>query len=323
MFSPTAERAAPVTGRADATDRPARRRSSSEGPADRAYRRFMFPAALVYTAGFVLPSVYGVVLSFMKWAGPGTEQKWVGWRNYVRIFRDDTARQAFGNTLIIVVIGGAGVFALAFCAMAVLREMRGRAFVRAAVYLPSIISMIAIGTSLGFLLNPDGVVNRVLRFVGLHTLERSWLEPQHIFGCIVLGVIWMTSGTYIVLLMTSVDGIPQHLYEEAKLTGLTRMQQFRHITFPLSRDMISIAAVLWTVNSLRTFDIVIGFTGTAGTPTPEARTYAVQQWMTTNAQVGIPELGYGSAMATLLTVLTIVLLVLVRRMSRSERLEIS
>ncbi|MFJ1792264.1 carbohydrate ABC transporter permease [Kitasatospora griseola] len=289
------------------------------------FRLFTWPALLMYTLGFLGPSMYGVVISFAKWSGPGSPVTWVGWRNYVRVFRDDTVRQAFWNTAVIVLVGGAAVFALAFLAMAVLRDMRGRAFVRAALYLPSIISMIAVGTSLGFLLNPDGVVNRLLGLLGLEALQQTWLDPQHIFGCIVVGVVWMGSGFYIVLLMTAVDAIPKHLYEEAQLTGLTRMQQFRWITLPLSRDMIAIAAVLWTANSLRTFDIVIGFVGTAGTPSVNSRTYAVQQWLSAGHTTGggAPELGYASAMATLLTVLTVALVVLVRRLGRSERLEIS
>ncbi|MBS2538580.1 sugar ABC transporter permease, partial [Catenulispora sp. NF23] len=292
--------------------------------ADRVFRSFSTPAILVYTLGFLAPSVYGVVISFSKWSGPGSDRSWVGLRNYTRIFQDDAVRQSFINTLLIVAIGGVLVFALAFCAMAVLRDMRGRAFVRAAVYLPAIISMIAIGTSIGFMLNPDGLVNRLLRAFGLSSLQQPWLDPDHIFKCVLVGVVWMTSGFYIVLLMSAVDGIPKHLYEEAQLAGLTRMQQFRHITLPLSRDMVAIAAVMWTANSLRTFDIVIGFVGSAGTPPQQARTYAVEQWLSTgNGTTGAPQLGYGSAMATLLTLLTIVLVVLVRRLGRGDRVEVS
>ncbi|WP_051653694.1 carbohydrate ABC transporter permease [Kitasatospora cheerisanensis] len=305
--------------------RPGAAQGVSQRDAKGWFRLFTWPAVLLYPVGFLGPSLYGVVISFAKWSGPGAPLTWVGWRNYVRVFRDDTVRQAFVNTALVVLVGGAAVFALAFLAMAVLRDMRGRAFVRAAVYLPSIISMIAVGTSLGFLLNPDGVVNRLLGLLGLEALQQTWLDPQHIFGCIVVGVVWMGSGFYIVLLMTAVDAIPKHLYEEAQLTGLTRMQQFRWITLPLSRDMIAIAAVLWTANSLRTFDIVIGFVGTAGTPSVNARTYAVQQWLSAGHTTGggAPELGYASAMATLLTVLTVALVVLVRRLGRSDRLEIS
>ncbi|TDU03468.1 carbohydrate ABC transporter membrane protein 1 (CUT1 family) [Streptomyces sp. 846.5] len=330
MSSPTAEAVASSRPGAAAPgphgDGPAHpvRAGAKRAPRDRIYRAFSTPAILVYTFGFLAPSVYGVVISFSKWAGPGSDRSWIGFHNYVRILHDDAVRQAFINTLLIVLVGGAGVFGLAFLAMAVLRDMRGRAFVRAALYLPSIISMIAVGTSIGFLLNPDGVVNKLLRVLGLHALQQPWLDPDHIFACILVGVVWMTSGFYIVLLMTAVDAIPKHLYEEAQLAGLTRLQQFRYITFPLSRDMIAIAAVLWTSNSLRTFDIVIGFVGSAGTPPLQSRTYAVQQWISAgNGTGGIPELGYGSAMATLLTLLTIVLVVLVRRLGRGDRLEIS
>ena len=343
MPSPTAE-AAPGSGADGSTPsapgpaRPARKfrtagkaKQSGTGltsarviGADRVFRLFSTPALLVYTLGFLAPSIYGVVISFSKWSGPGGDRTWIGFRNYTRIFQDDAVRKSFINTLLIVSVGGVLVFALAFCAMAVLRDMRGRSFVRAAVYLPSIISMIAIGTSIGFMLNPDGLVNRLLRLLGLNSAQQPWLDPDHIFKCILVGVVWMTSGFYIVLLMTAVDGIPKHLYEEAQLAGLTRIQQFRYITLPLSRDMVAIAAVMWTANSLRTFDIVIGFVGSAGTPPVQARTYAVEQWLSSgNGTFAKPELGYGSAMATLLTLLTIVLVVLVRRLGRGDRLEVS
>lgn len=300
------------------------RSAFATGPADRIFKRLLMPALIVYVVTFLGPAVYGLSISFDKWAGPGSAKTSVGFRNYLRIFRDAGARQAFTNTVLLVVFGGVGVFALAFCAMAVLRDMRGRALVRAVLYVPAIISMIAIGTSLGFLLNPDGLVNRLLGALGLHALQRPWLDPGHVFGCIIVGMVWLSCGFYILLLMTAVDSIPKHLYEEAKLAGLTRVQEFRHITFPLTRDMVTIAAVLWTTAALRTFDIVIGFVGgAAGDPPQAARTYAVEQYYTMAPSAGAPEMGYGSAMAVLLTLLTIVLVTGVRRLGRSERLELS
>ncbi|GAA2819438.1 carbohydrate ABC transporter permease [Streptomyces showdoensis] len=296
------------------TPRPAR---------ERAFWPFLLPALVLYSALFVVPALYGAWVSLHRWAGPGAEMSWRGLGNYTSLLQNEAFRSSFLNTLVLSVGGGAAVFAVTFLAMTVLRQARGRAFIRSVVFLPMIISAIAVGAAIGFLLNPDGAVNDLLGAVGIEALP--WLGPELVFRCVIAGLVWSSTGFYIALMMSAVDAIPPHLYEDAHLSGATKWEQFRHITLPLTWDVFSVAAVLWVVNSLKVFEIVLAFTtgGTPGNPPLEARTVAVQQYITVSGGNTVPELGQGAAMGVFVVLVTVVLIVLIRRVTRRDRVELS
>ena len=283
------------------------------------YLPFLLPALVLYLLFFIVPSLASIVFSLTKWSGLGSDMSWTGIQNYVRLFASEAFRTALLNTLTLVVVGGLGVFALSFASMIVLRKMRGGGLIRSVIFVPYILSPIAIGVAVGFLLNPDGAVNSVLRGAGLGEFAQAWLSPEWIFRIIILGVVWSVSGFYVALMMTGVDSIPDELYESASLAGATRWQQFTHVTFPLTRDVLATAAVLWVINGLKVFEMVIAFTGTAGNPPIESRTVAVQQYLTfTGGRSGTAELGYASAIGVVIFVLSSLLVILVRRLLRSE-----
>lgn len=290
---------------------------------DRIYIPYLLPALLIYTVLFIAPAAVTIWYSFTRWEGLGTPAHYSGLANYRAMLSNPVFLTSFRNTLILVVIGGAFVFALTFLTMVVVREMRGRAFVRSMLFVPSILSPIAIGTAVGFLLNPDGAVNRLLADVGLHSLTRGWLGPDLIFKCIVAAVVWIATGFYVAIMMSRVDAIPEELYETARLAGANRLEQFRYVTFPLSRDALSTGAVLWVIGAVKTFEIVIAFTGTAGTPPVQARSAAVQQYLSVTGGIsGTPQLGSAAAIGVVMFLLTAVLVVALRRLLRTEAVEL-
>ncbi|MDR2322065.1 carbohydrate ABC transporter permease [Microbacterium sp. NPDC089698] len=303
----------PATGRPRTGLRPSR---------ERVFWAFLTPALALYALLFVLPSLFGLWVSFTRWAGPGSDMSWRGVANYVSLFHNEAFLRSFGNTFVLASVSGLLVFGVTFLSMMALRGLKGRAFIQSVVFLPVIVSPIAVGAAVGFLLNPDGVVNKILGVFGIAPI--GFLGPDLVFGCIIGGVVWSSTGLYIALMLSAMDAIPDTLYEAADLAGANRWQKFRHITLPLSWDVFAVAAVLWVVNSLKVFEIVIAFTtgGAAGVPPIQARTVAVQQY---NAVVtgGVPDLGSGAAMGIIVTVLTVILIVLVRRITRRDRVELS
>ena len=284
-------------------------------------RAFIWPAVLVYTLLFVVPAIYGAAISLFDWSGIGTKATFRGFGNYLFILTDDAFRQSFINTLVLAVSGGILIFLVAFCCMAVLRQMKGRGFIRSVVYLPNIISPIAIGAALSFALDSRGALNQVLSWIGLP--PQSWLGPDLVFRCIIAGLAWSAAGCYVILLMSAVDGIPEDLYEAASLEGVTKVQAFRMITLPLSWDVFATCAVLWVIGSLKVFEIVLAFTGSANSGVPlSARTVAIQQYMAFNDPSGLPHLGVVSAIGVLMFLLSLVLVGLTRRLTRREALEL-
>ncbi|WP_327090188.1 sugar ABC transporter permease [Nonomuraea sp. NBC_01738] len=287
------------------------------------YLPMLLPALIAYLVFFVAPSLFGVVLSFGEWSGLGTEFSWIGVANYAGLLSSPMFLTSFLNTVMLTLIVGVTLFLIAGAAMIVLRTARAGAFIRSAVFLPFMISPIAVGLAVSFLFNPKGLVNSLLSLVGLSGLRQPWLGPDLIFQVIMVGVVWSAAGFYVVLVMSAVDGIPPSLYEVARIEGASLVQQFRHITLPLTRDMIAIAAALWAIAGIKTFEIIIAFVGTAGTPPVEARTLAVEQYLraTGGRAGGLAQLGEASAIGVIMTASTIVLIMLSRRIQRTERLE--
>lgn len=301
-----------------------RRTVSDHNDVGRLALPFLAPAVIFMTVTLAIPSVFTLVVSFTSWSGPGDELSWVGLRNYVGLWSSNAFRTSFLNTFVMLVVGGLGVFLVVFASLIGLRAMRGAAFVRSAVFVPVIISPIAIGVAFGFLLNPNGGVNQLLHALSLDGLRRAWLSPDVVFQVIIVGLIWSVSGYYLAIVATGVDQIPPYLYEEAELAGASKVQQFWMITLPLSWESLSVAIVLWIISSMKTFEIVIAFVGSQSVPPVQARTAAVQQYLaTTGGTDGNPQLAYASAIGIVLFLLTSVLVILVRRILRRDKVELS
>lgn len=282
----------------------------------RLYGPFVAPATFVYVAFFVGPAIASIWISLHKWRGAGDEMTFNGISNYTRLLHDDAFKSSFANSLKILAICGVFIFVLAFAMTIVLREMRHRRTARALLFFPYIVSPIAIGVGLGLLLDPFGVVNGVLKPVGL---DRFWLAPDHIFATLVVGIIWVTTGFYVTLLMAGQERIPGYFYEDSTLAGADRLQQFWHVTLPMSWDIFVVAAVLWVINSLKIFEFIYAFTGTGDSPPTQARTIPIYQFlMTTGGRNPAYELGYGCAMGVVMVALVIVLVVALRRVMRRE-----
>ncbi|GAB3823722.1 carbohydrate ABC transporter permease [Dactylosporangium cerinum] len=224
---------------------------------------------LAFVAG---PAIAGIWISLHSWRGAGDPMRWVGLANYRRLWADDIFRTAFLNSLTILAVCGVAVFALAFVLTMALREMRARSLLRSLLFFPYIVSPIAIGVALGLLLDPRGLANATLCSVGLDSLAQPWLAPDRLFSTILVGIVWVSSGFYVVILMAGMDRIPAYFYEDADLAGATPLQKFRHVTLPLSWDVVSVAAVLWVINSLKIFEFIYAFTGTGDSPAPDTRT---------------------------------------------------
>lgn len=282
----------------------------------RLYWPFVAPAMAIYAAFFVGPALAGVWISLHKWRGAGDAMTFAGTANYTRLLQDDAFSSAFTNSLKILVICGLFIFAFAFAMTIALREMRWRKGARALLFFPYIVSPVAIGIGLGLLLEPSGAINTLFK------VDRVWLAPDHIFSTIVIGIIWVTTGFYVTLLMAGQERIPGYFYEDSTLAGANRLQQFWHVTLPLSWDVVTVAAVLWVINGLKIFEFIYAFTGTGDSPPTEARTIPIYQFlMTTGGRNPAYQLGYGAAMGVVMVALVTVLVIVLRRVMRREAVQ--
>ncbi|WP_214322866.1 carbohydrate ABC transporter permease [Nonomuraea sediminis] len=281
------------------------------------YWPFVAPALIVYCALFAGPAIYGVYVSFLRWRGQGDPQVWVGLSNYARLWHDDVFHRAFLNTVGLLVVAGVAVFALSFFVVTVLRELPRRRLIQSVLFVPYMLSPIAIGIALGLVLSPNGPVNSLL---GLQTV---WLAPGMLYKSVLAGLVWVSSGFYIMIIMAGVSRIPKYFYEACQLDGAGTWRQFWTITLPLTWDVVSVAAVLWTINTVKVFEFVYGFVGIASDSPPiQARTLTIQQFLTTTGgRTPQYDMGSGSAMAVVMVLLIVGLVIVLRRVMRRDPIE--
>ncbi|WP_064741966.1 carbohydrate ABC transporter permease [Hamadaea tsunoensis] len=295
-------------------------------PAAPAYRRggvfwlFTSPALLAYLVLFVAPVAYAFWTSFYKWDGMGDKQ-WRGLRNYQVLFEDPYFRGALVNTLKITFVGGSITFVLSLLLTLVLREMRGRLFARSALFFPSLVNGMVFGIAAGFLFSPSGPVNQALGLLGIDTPPK-WLATENLFPMILGTLVWTATGYYTSIIMAAVDQIPPYLYEAAELDGANAFQRFRVVTLPMAWDVIATCAVLWTVSSVKIFELILLFGGSSSA-TPPADTWNTALYVYVQAfpQATVPRLGMATAAAITSLLMITVITVVLRRLLRREPVE--
>lgn len=301
------------------------RKAADRSPLERQRRKlfvpFVFPALLFYVVLFIIPILAAAWISLHRWGGAG-EMEWMGLRNYVRLVRDELFLRSFANTLLILFIVGTAIFVIAFALTLVLRDMAGRKTVRNIIFFPHLINALVFGALAGFAFNPNGLVNTLLRAVGVSE-PPLWLARDNLFALVMVILTWASVGYYTTILMAGVDRIPEYFFEDAALAGATAWQRLRYVILPLTWDVFAVCAVLWTITSVKIFELVWIFGGATGVglPPQEIWTSAVYTYVMAFSGQSIPAFGMASASAILALLLVAVLIVLLRRVTRREALE--
>ena len=298
-----------------------RRMSPLERQRRRMFWPFAAPALIVYTVVFLVPIGYAAWTSLYKWDGMGAK-RWRGWKNYQVLFQDPYFRSSLTNTLKILFIGGACTFAISFALTLVLREMRGRLFARSVIFFPCLVNAMVFGILAGFLFSPDGPVNQILHALGF-TTPPKWLSTDDLFPMIVGTLIWTATGYYTAIIMAAVDQIPTYLYEAAELDGCNAFQRFRHVTLPMAWDVISVCAVLWTVSSVKIFELILVYGGSSNGGAPPVQSWNTAMYVYEEAfpAKSTPALGMATAAAVVSLVMVGVFTVILRRIMRRAAVE--
>ncbi len=285
---------------------------------------FVLPALVLYLVFLVLPTVATVVLSFSSWAGAGDTPDFNGLQQYRQMITSPAFQYSFVNTLIYVLVGGIGTFVLAFLFTMVLRDLRGNQMIRTILFFPNIVAPVALGMFLGlvFKFQPgrQGLANVLLETVSIGPVK--FLQAEHVTWVVMGSLIWASAGFYITILMAAVDRIPPYLYEDAELAGASPWQKFRHITLPLTWDVVGVAGVLWTIGAIKIFELVFVLAG-PGTYSPPIRSWTLGIYVFDRSfgTVGAPEYGVACACAVVMIALVSVFVLALRRLMRREAIQ--
>ena len=264
----------------------------------------------------VYPILFALILVFVQW-DLVTEPSFAGLENIRRLLRDQRFWQAVGNTFVFLGIHVPLQIATALAlALALNRPLAGRAFWRAAFFLPVVISGAVVAILWSNLYATDvGLINRVLVRLGLAPV--AWLtDPLTAMPSIAVMVTWKNVGFYVIIYLAGLQYIPRSCQEAIELDGATPWEQFRHLTLPSLLPQTILVRTLSTINGFQLFIEPYIMTGGG----PLRRTYSIVLYLYTNA-FSYQKMGYAATIGVALAlIIGAVILVQRRLVGKAEAL---
>jgi multiple sugar transport system permease protein len=238
----------------------------------------------------------------LRLSGGSGQVKFVGFDNYIEVWKDKDFWNAAKNTVLItlITVPGALVVGLGLAMLANLPFKR-KWPVRLALLLPWALPLSFAGLIFAWFFHTEyGIVNDVLRRFGKEETTMWLLRPNWAFAAICFTVIWKSSSFMALILLAGLQMIPKSLYEAAEVDGASKWQQFWQITIPMLMPSIIVALIFRTITALQTFDIP--YTMTKGGPGNSTETLAMLIHKTT---IDYLDVGYGSTLAVFMFLISI------------------
>ncbi|WP_146847804.1 carbohydrate ABC transporter permease [Cellulomonas terrae] len=276
----------------------------------------VLPAAAFYSV-FVLKSIASTIqYSFYDWNGV-TAATFVGFDNYLEVFREDELAGSIVNAFELILFFSIIPVTLGLAAAATIRKFatsRMAMASRTVLFLPQIIPLVAAGIMWSWLLSTDGLVNQLLRAVGLGSLTRAWLGDFDT-ALPAVGVIgaWVLFGLCMLLLLAGMTKIDPSLYEAARIDGAGPFREFFSITLPSLRQEIGVCVTVTVIAALASFDIV--YISTQGGPGNSTLVPGLEIYYLAFFQ---REIGTASALAVVLMLLVLAVVLPMQRLTRER-----
>ena len=264
------------------------------------------PAVVLVIGVHYGATLTGGFFAFTNWTGLG-DWDFIGLNNFTRIFDDPQLIGAVGNTLFLafasVII--TNVVGLLF-ALALNRTLKTRYILRTLLFMPVVLSPLAVAYVWKFIFQFDGPLNDFLAAVGLVDFQKVWLaDPTWSIWAILITVAWQQTGFTMVIYLAGLASVPLEVEEAAALDGAGIWGRFWNVTVPAIRPSIAIATTLGIIQGLRIFDQILALTG--GGPAGATETLATEVY---KQAFSLGQFGFGSALALVLTVVILAFAIL-------------
>jgi multiple sugar transport system permease protein len=264
---------------------------------------FIAPAIILFIIFVLLPTLMALFLSFTSY-DVLTPIQWTGLDNYTRLLRDNlffvSLRNIFTYALLYIPLM---IVLSLLLAVALNRKRPGMKLFRTMFYIPVISSPVAAATVWIWLLHRDnGLINQMLAVFGIN--GPAWLSnADTVMLAVVLVTLWQGIGSNMIVYLAGLQGIPEHLYEAAKLDGANAMQRFRFITWPSLRTTTFFVSTLSLIGAFQLFDQAY-ILGTGPGPGNAVRTPVYHIYTTGFERL---RMGYASSQAFVLFIIILVI----------------
>ncbi|HET6373027.1 MAG TPA: sugar ABC transporter permease [Candidatus Polarisedimenticolia bacterium] len=272
------------------------------------------PTFLVILGLVAYPFFIGIWLSLQN-KMVGAPGRFVGFQNYVDLFRDDLFIRTAYNSVVYTVVAVALKFVLGLTMALVLdQERRFNNFFRTLLFVPWAIPIVIVSLNWRWIFDDlSGFLNNFLITFHLTKNIISWLsDPSLAMGCVITVVVWAGTPFYTMTFLAGLQAIPKELYEAAEIDGASILQQFFFVTIPRLRTIFLTTVMLstiWTATNLQFVYLL-----TRGGPAGRTQIFP---YLSYEVALGAFRLGKGAAISLVLFPLLVVLIIfLTRRMLR-------
>lgn len=290
---------------------------------------FLTPAVLIFLIVFLYPILRTILMSFFKIASvTDAFEFWefVGIGNYQKLFATDIFRKAMFNIGRIWLLGGIIVMLLSLLFGVILTSgIKGKKFFRAIIYLPNIVSAVALATMWRqYVFSPDyGLFTSFFKMIGADKLaEMQWLAPENSFWALLIAYCFGMVGYHMLIWMSGIERISPDFYEAATIDGANKIQQFRYMTLPLLKGVLKTNITMWTVSTAAFFvwsQLFSSVTANKSTIVPVQ--YMYMQIFGAGNAVTERNAGYGAAIGIILCLCVVIIFTVCNTFLKDDDLE--
>ena len=290
---------------------------------------FLAPALLFFSLIFLYPIFRTALMSFYNVENiTSGMDAWtfVNFDNYAKLADTSLFRISMWNLVRIWGVGGLVVMTLALLFAVILNSgIRGKKFYRAVIYLPNIISAVALATMwLQFVYNPRfGLLTGVFNALGMKGMAATqWTAAGNKFWALTYAYCFGMVGYHMLIFSSGIEKIPQEYYEASSIDGANVLGQFRHITMPLLTGVIKTNITMWSITSVSFFTWSQLFsTVVSDVDTITPMVYLYNQVFSGGNVVTERNAGVGAAVGILLGLCVVAVFIVINLLIRDDELE--
>jgi raffinose/stachyose/melibiose transport system permease protein len=278
---------------------------------------FVLPGMALFAFSIIVPAAVALWYSLNDWASL-TMPKWIGLANFNDLVHDKLFWLSLWNNLklaLYTLVGQVGIgYVMAFLLAS--RLVAYRNFFRTVMFFPVMVSTVVLSFLWTLVYSNDyGMLNVVLRAVGLGGWATAWLSDPHlVVGALAVPLVWQWFGFYMVIFMGALGTIPKEITESAELDGAVGFKKAWYISIPLTYDAVVVAVLLCLSGIMKMFDTVLVMTD--GGPGNSSMVLALYAYRVSFRNIN---LGYGNAIAVGIVIVSFAITFLARGVLGGKR----
>lgn len=285
-------------------------------PEARVGKMMAAPSLVLIFALAIYPLLYTIFISFTELNMMTGETQYKGVENYIQAFTSGEFWNSIWVTLLFTLLSLLIQLPLGvLVALLLNQEFKGRWLLRSVVLIPWAVPTLVNSTLWNWIFNTQyGAANRILMQFNLISEPIIWFDsPMKAMGVIVFADTWRMLPLYVLMMLASLQTIPQAQIEAAVLDGAGAFSRFRNVILPLIKPMLLVVLVIRTMQALKVFDII--YMLTHGGP---ANGTMVISYYIYNQSFGFMHFSYGAALAIVVAVISTIITVVYVRILRTD-----